>query len=46
MSSLNFAQPDITLSLDSSGVIRQAVLANAMADEAVTSWVGQRWRTR
>jgi hypothetical protein len=42
MSSLNFAQPDITLSLDAAGVIRRAVLSAAIADEAVTSWVGQR----
>ncbi len=43
MSSLNFAQPDITLSLDTAGVIRRAVLSNAMADQPVASWVGQRW---
>jgi transcriptional regulator PpsR len=41
--SINFAQPDITLSLDLTGVIRRAVLSNAIANEAVSGWVGQPW---
>jgi transcriptional regulator PpsR len=42
-SSVNFAQPDITLRLDPSGVIRRAVLANAIANEGVSEWLGRRW---
>ncbi len=42
-SSINYAQPDITLQLDFSGVIRSAVLANAIAAEATDGWLGQPW---
>jgi transcriptional regulator PpsR len=41
--SLNFVQPDITLSLDLAGVIHRAVLSNAIANEAVSGWVGRPW---
>ena len=40
---VNFAQPDITLKLDRSGVIQRAVLANAIASEGIAGWVGRRW---
>ena len=33
MTSLNFAQPDVTLRLDLAGVIRHAALSSAIADE-------------
>lgn len=41
--SSNFVQPDITLNLDLSGVIRRAVLSNAIANESITGLVGRRW---
>jgi transcriptional regulator PpsR len=42
-SSVNFVHPDITLGLDLSGVIRRAVLSNAIASEGISGWVGRRW---
>ncbi len=41
--STNFAQPDITLGLDTGGLIRRAILANEIANEVATEWVGRRW---
>jgi transcriptional regulator PpsR len=43
MTHVNIAQPDVTLMLDSHGVIRQASLSDDMRDEPVTSWVGRPW---
>ena len=43
MSSMNFAQPDITLNLDPSGVIRRAMVSETICGEATSSWVGKRW---
>lgn len=43
MSSVNFAQPDVTLQLDLSGVIRRAVLSSAMEAEGLREWVGRPW---
>jgi transcriptional regulator PpsR len=43
MSSLTFAQPDITLALDADGVIREAKLSNGIAGEFVSSWRGRPW---
>jgi transcriptional regulator PpsR len=42
-STLNFAQPDVTLRLDPAGVIRRAVVANAVSNEDIATWQGQRW---
>lgn len=39
----NYAQPDVMLGLDLGGIIERAVLANAIANEVTTDWVGQRW---
>ena len=36
-------QPDVTLYLDSSGVICQAALSSAIADEGIQEWVGRPW---
>ena len=41
--SVNFAQPDIALRLDTSGIIRKALSSNAIATEGLSAWVGQRW---
>ena len=43
MSSVNFAQPDVTLRLDLAGVIRGASLSNALSGEATTGWIGRVW---
>ena len=37
------AAPDIRLSLDRDGVIRDATLAGAFAEETVTAWIGLPW---
>ncbi|MGD8497823.1 MAG: PAS domain-containing protein, partial [Chromatiales bacterium] len=36
-------QPDIKLTLDPEGVIRQVMVANDMADEPVDDWLGMHW---
>ncbi len=43
LSSVNFAQPDITLKLDASGVIRSAILSSAISGEKIDHWVGRPW---
>ncbi len=43
LSSVNFAQPDVTLKLDLSGVIRWAALSSAIPNEGVDGWVGRPW---
>lgn len=43
MSSVHFAQPDVTLRLDLSGVIRQASLSSAISGEALDDWIGRPW---
>ncbi len=43
LSSVNFAQPDVTLRLDLSGIIRGASLANAISTEGLDEWVGRPW---
>jgi transcriptional regulator PpsR len=42
-SSINFAQPEIALRLDSSGIIRKALSSNEIVKESVGAWVGQQW---
>ncbi len=39
----SFAKPDITLTLDSNGVIRNAVPSDALADEGIDAWRGRSW---
>ena len=39
----SFAKPDITLTLDSNGVIRNAVPSDALADEGIDAWHGRSW---
>jgi transcriptional regulator PpsR len=39
----SFAKPDITLTLDSNGVIRNAVPSEALADEGLDAWRGRSW---
>jgi transcriptional regulator PpsR len=36
-------QHDVRVTLDDDGFIRHAVVANAIADESVADWFGQRW---
>jgi len=36
-------QPDLTLLLDMDGIIRDATLSGAMADESIESWLGRPW---
>ena len=46
MSSVHFAQPDVTLRLDLSGVIRQATLSSAISregGEGLDEWIGRPW---
>ncbi len=43
MTSVNFAQPDVTLRLDHAGVIREASLSSTIADEGLEGWVGRPW---
>ncbi len=43
MTITNSGEPDITLVLDSAGVINQAIAGNSVADEAVGDWVGLPW---
>ncbi len=42
-SSVNFAQPDVTLTLDISGVIVRAALSNAVSKEETEDWIGRAW---
>lgn len=43
MTSLNLAQPDVTLLLDMGGIIREATLSSGLADEGVSDWLGRPW---
>jgi transcriptional regulator PpsR len=43
MTRVKFAQPDITLTLDTDGVIQSASLANPFEDEATIAWLGRPW---
>lgn len=43
MTKVNFALPDVTLILDMEGVIRNAALSSAFADEGVDGWFGLPW---
>ncbi|MBC8069745.1 MAG: transcriptional regulator PpsR [Deltaproteobacteria bacterium] len=43
MTSVNFAQPDVTLRLDRAGVISEAALSIALRDEEIEQWVGRPW---
>jgi transcriptional regulator PpsR len=43
MSSVNIAQPDVTLLLDLDGVIREATLSRSLSVEVVESWLGKSW---
>ncbi|WP_431281966.1 transcriptional regulator PpsR [Humitalea sp. 24SJ18S-53] len=43
MNRVNFAQPDITLTLDWEGVIRTAAHSSAIPTEQVADWVGRPW---
>ncbi len=40
---VNLALPDVTLRLDSNGVIREVSLANAVSGEGVDDWIGRPW---
>ena len=40
---VNLALPDVTLRLDSNGVIREVSLANAVSGEGVEDWIGRPW---
>ena len=39
----NIAQPDVTLLLDSKGLIREISLSNSLAAENVDAWIGRSW---
>ena len=43
MSELGTPQPDVTLLLDMDGVIREATLSPAMAQENIDGWLGRPW---
>lgn len=40
----DIAQPDITLLLDSLGVIKKVTLSNTLAEEGAEGWIGRPWR--
>lgn len=42
-STINFAQPDITLVLDREGTIRETKLSNSISDETTRQWIGRPW---
>lgn len=42
-SSVNFAQPDVTLKLDLAGIIRSVALSDRIAAEGTDAWVGRPW---
>ncbi len=43
MPAVNLIEPDVTLRLDSKGVIRDAASSTAIKGEALDSWVGRPW---
>jgi transcriptional regulator PpsR len=43
ISGVQIAQPDVTLMLDSAGIIQGATLSNDVSDEVVDSWRGRLW---
>lgn len=43
MNGVSINQPDVTLLLDTDGVIREATLAGALADEVMDEWIGRPW---
>ena len=42
---VDLAQPDVTLLLDSSGVIREASVSKLLSEEGVDGWLGQSWKS-
>lgn len=43
MNVISIAQPDITLLLDTDGVIQKATLSKLVSRESMESWLGRRW---
>ena len=43
MTGVSLAQPDVTLLLDMSGVIREASVSKLLSDESVADWLGRPW---
>lgn len=43
MTTLNIAQPDVTLLLDTNGVIREVTLSDAIFEKGVEAWLGKPW---
>ena len=43
LNSVHFAQPDVTLRLDMSGIIRRASLSTSFSKEGTDVWVGRPW---
>lgn len=43
MSGSSTAQPDVTLLLDTNGIIQKATLSKAVAKESIEAWIGRRW---
>jgi transcriptional regulator PpsR len=43
MTITSIAQPDITLLLDTDGVIQKATLSKAVSKENIDAWLGRRW---
>ena len=40
---MNISQPDVTLLLDSAGVIKEVTLSDRLSSESIDAWIGQRW---
>jgi transcriptional regulator PpsR len=43
MTHANVSQPDVTLLLDTEGVIREATVSNAIPEDGVAAWLGKPW---
>lgn len=43
MNGASITQPDVTLLLDTDGVIREATLSGTLSDEGMAEWVGRPW---
>jgi transcriptional regulator PpsR len=43
MAHVALAQPDVTLLLDMSGVIREATVSSVLSDESLDTWLGSPW---
>jgi transcriptional regulator PpsR len=43
MTAVSIAQPDVTLRLDTDGVIREVTLAGSLNEDRIETWIGRPW---